>query len=116
MVESMTAATFFGVGSATDLDAVVIEVPYESCGNYDRYTLGSVAGQMKVRASGDGVNYLPNFLALIDLCATDPSTAVTVTVAGKHYGFSGKYKIIEVLQSGATAVSGAYMNGYQLGG
>lgn len=75
----------------------------------DTYQLGSTGGAMDVYGSGDGTNFLATALALTDLTSTTPATRVDTTVAGKHYQFSGRYKAIQVLQKGATAVANAYV-------
>jgi hypothetical protein len=80
---------------------------------YNTWQLGSTAGAMDVEVSLDGTNYFATVCALIDLTSTAPSTAVTVTAAGKNYGFKGRYKKVRVRQNGATAVANPILVGYQ---
>jgi hypothetical protein len=77
---------------------------------FDTYQLGSVGGSMQVFGSGDGVTFNTTAIALIDLCSTTPSVAVTSTTAQGHYGFRGRYQAIRVVQNGGTAVTSAYLN------
>jgi len=88
----------------------------EVTGNGDLYStwqLGSVAGSMDVEVSLDGTTYLATVIALVDLTSTAPSTTVTATTAGKNYGFKGRFKKIRIRQTAATAVTGAFVEGYQ---
>ena len=94
---------------ATNADNAVV---FQFTGNgqdIDTYQLGSTAGAMDVFGSGDGINFLATPLALIDLCSLAPATTVIETAAGRHYMVSGRFKAIQVLQKGATAVVNAYL-------
>jgi hypothetical protein len=100
-------ATYGPLASANDNDVV-----FTLTGNgqdNDTYQLGSTAGAMDVYGSGDGTNFLTAPIALTDLTATAPATRVIETTANKHYQFTGRYKAIQVLQKGATGVTGAYV-------
>jgi hypothetical protein len=59
-----------------------------------------------VFVSLDGTNYSTAGLSLADLgsTSTDP---VIVTAANRTYGFRGVYRLIRVLQNGASAVTAA---------
>ncbi len=75
----------------------------------DTYIIGSDAGAMDVFASGDGTTFLTTALALIDLCSTTPATRVVETTANRHFMLQGRWKAIQILQKGATAVANAYV-------
>jgi hypothetical protein len=94
---------------ATNADNAVVFTLTGNGQDNDTYQLGSVEGAMDVFGSGDGTNFLATPIALTDLTATAPATRVVETTATKHYQFSGRYKAIQVLQKGATAVTGAYV-------
>ena len=81
----------------------------------DMFLLMSTAGALQVFPSLDGGNYATAPLSLIDMGAT--STApVTVTAAGRIYGFFGTFAKVRVKQSGATAVAAACMTMSKKGG
>jgi hypothetical protein len=73
---------------------------------YDSFTLISVAGAMAVFVSLDGTHYTTAALSLIDLGATTVAPVV-VTAAGRLYAFYGNFALVQVQQSGGTAVTGA---------
>lgn len=91
-------------GSGTNDNDVVIQ--FDSAEYFDAFMLTSTAGAMDVFVSLDGTNYTTAALSLADLgsVTTDP---VLVTVAGRLYGFRGKFRNIRVLQNGVTAVVAA---------
>lgn len=99
------------LGSSAADNAVVFEV--ETADMFDTWQLGSAAGAMDVYVSGDGTNYQTTAVAMVDLGSTAPSTTVVATTAAGNYGIRGKWKKLRVLQAGATAVTGAYLIGYQ---
>lgn len=68
---------------------------------HDTFMLLSTAGVVDVLVSLDGTNFSTAPIALQDMGAStlDP---VLVTVAGRVYGFRGKFRKIKVLQNGAT--------------
>lgn len=97
-------------GSSSADNAVVFQLGGDGAiPEFDTFQIGSTAGVMDVFGSGDGVNYLADPLALIDLTSTTPSTLVQQTTAGKHFGLRGKFRALRVLQNGATAVQNAYI-------
>lgn len=100
-------ATYGPLASNAD-NAVVFTLTGNGQDN-DTYQLGSSAGAMDVFGSGDGTNFLATPLALIDLASTTPATRVVETAAGRHFQFTGRYKAIQILQKGATAVENAYV-------
>lgn len=73
-------------------------------GRYNTFMLLSTAGAVDVLVSLDGTNYSTAALSLVDLGAAD-SLPVLTTVAGRVYGFRGKYSKVKVLQNGATGVT-----------
>lgn len=82
---------------------------------HDTFCLISTAGAMEVFPSLDGTNYSTAPLSLIDMGAT--STApVTLTAAGRIYGFFGAFAKVRVKQSGATAVTAATLTMSRKGG
>lgn len=100
-------ATYGPLAAAAD-NAVVFTLT----GNgqeYDTYIIGSTAGVMDVFASGDGTNFLTTALALVDLCSTTPATTVVETAANRHFLLRGRWKAIQILQKGATAIENAYV-------
>lgn len=99
------------LGASAADNAIIFEVP-ENAEQFNCWQLGSAAGAMDVFVSGTGVSYQTAAIALIDLGSTSPSTAVVLTTAGGNYGIRGRWKKIQVLQNGATAVTGAYLIGY----
>lgn len=99
--------TYGPLASAAD-NAVVFTLTGNGQDN-DTYQLGSVEGAMDVYGSGDGTNFLTTPIALVDLASTTPATRVVETTAQRHFQFTGRYKAIQVLQKGATAVTGAYV-------
>lgn len=102
---------FHEVGSSATDNQVVFEIA-NNAQQFLYYELGSAAGAMDVYVSGDGTNYQTAAIALIDLGSTAPSTAVIETTAGGNYGLKSRWKKIKVLQKGATAVTGAFLIGY----
>ena len=76
--------------------------------HYSAFMLMSTAGAVDVEVSLDGSAFSTAPLSLQDFGAviTDP---VLVTVAGRVYGFAGKYKAIRVRQNGATASAASLM-------
>lgn len=100
-------ATYSNAGTNAD-NAVVFTIT----GNgqeYDTYYLGSTAGAMDVNVSGDGTNFLSTVVTLVDLCSTTPATTVIETAANRIYMLRGRFKAIQVLQKGATAVVNAFL-------
>lgn len=94
---------------ASNADNAVVFTLTGNGQEYDTYILGSTAGVMDVFASGDGTNFGTTALALIDLCSTTPATRVVETAANRHFMLQGRWKAIQVLQKGATAVENAYV-------
>jgi hypothetical protein len=72
--------------------------------SYDTFMLESTVGAVDVQVTLDGTNWTTAALAMTDLGAIT-SDPVLVTVAGRMYGFKGKYQQIRVLQNGATAAT-----------
>ncbi len=100
-------ATYGPLAGVNDNDVV-----FTLTGNgqdFDTYLIGSGAGAMDVFASGDGTTFLTTALALIDLNSTTPATRVIETAANRHYRLDGRFKAIQILQKGATAVANAYV-------
>jgi len=94
-----------GIAGVND-DDIVLETTDVS--HLNTFTLMSTAGAMDVDISLDGVNFTTASLSMADLGST--STApVIVTAAGRLYGFRGNYKLVRVLQKGATAVANAVL-------
>ena len=102
---------FHEVGSSAADNQVIFEVTVRT-EQMMYWELGSAAGAMDVFVSGTGIDYQATALALIDLGSTAPSTAVVETTAGGNYGIKSRWKKIKVLQKGATAVTGAYLIGW----
>lgn len=98
------AIRYYGSGSS-DNDVLF------TTGDMTRYsacTVMSTTGAVDVFVSVDGTNFSTAALSLQDFGATtnDP---VVVTVAGRVYGFAGKYRTIRVLQNGATAAAASLL-------
>lgn len=76
---------------------------------YDTFTLMTTAGAADVFCSLDGTNYATAALSLEDLGATSAAGGVwvVVTAALRIYRFRGNFRLIQVQQNGATAVTGA---------
>lgn len=91
--------SYTGTGAA---DNAVLLTATDDIPNYDAFLLMSTAGAVDVFVSLDGTNYSTAALSLTDMGAitNDP---VLVTVAGRVYGFRGKFRAIKVLQNGGTA-------------
>ena len=104
ITESSASTKFEGTG--TNDNDVVIQT--NDIQRYNAFLLMTTAGAVDVMVSLDGTNYSTAALSLIDFGATtqDP---VIVTVAGRIYGFRGKFKYIRILQNGATAVEDAVL-------
>jgi hypothetical protein len=104
----MTGIVGNQVGAAGTADNSVIINWNNNLDYFDTFMLMSTAGAMDVYGSLDGTNYSTAPIAMSDLGATtaDP---VIVTVAGRMYGFKGKYKALRVLQNGATNVANAIL-------
>lgn len=102
--EILTGARARYAGSAASDNAIAIQT--EDVSEYDTFLLQSTQGAMDVFVSLDGTNYSTAPLSMADLgsTSTDP---VIVTAANRTYGFRGVYRLIRVLQSGATAVTAA---------
>lgn len=94
---------------ATNADNAVVFTFTGNGQTYDTYQLGSTAGVMDVFGSGDGTNFGTTALALIDMCSTTPATNVVETAANRHFLLRGRFKAIQILQKGATAVENAYL-------
>lgn len=95
---------------ASNADNAVVFTLTGNGQEFDTYQIGSTAGAMDVFASGDGTNFLTTPLTLIDMCATTSlATTVIETAANRHYLLKGRFKAIQVLQKGATAVENAYV-------
>lgn len=71
---------------------------------FDTFMLMSVTGVVDVFPSLDGTNYATAPISLQDMGAST-SDPVLVTVAGRIYGFRGKFSKLRVLQNGATDVA-----------
>lgn len=71
---------------------------------FNTFMLMSATGTVDVLVSLDGTNFSTAAHSLIDQGATD-TAPVIVTVAGRVYGFRGKFRKIKVLQNGATDVN-----------
>lgn len=70
---------------------------------YDTFMVSSSAGAVDVEVTQDGTIWDgPVSMADLGAITSDP---VVVTVAGRQYGFKGKYQQIRVLQNGATAAT-----------
>lgn len=78
---------------------------------FDTFMLMTTAGAVDVFVSLDGTNYTTAALSLTDLGATDNSTDVLLTTAGRMYAFRGLYAKIRVLQNGATAATAKLIAG-----
>lgn len=95
----MGNALIYTCTSSTDDNEVPIQTGDVS--QYDAFMVMSTAGALDVFVSLDGTNYSTAALSLVDFGATD-TAPVIVTVANRVYGFRGKYRLIRVLQNGAT--------------
>lgn len=102
--EILTGARARYAGSGTNDNDVAIQT--EDVSEFDTFLLQSTQGAMDVLVSLDGTNYSTAPLSLADLGATS-TDPVIVTAANRTYGFRGVYRLIRVLQSGATAVVNA---------
>lgn len=71
----------------------------------DSWEISSTAGAIDVFVSMDGSNYLATAVSLVDRASNTPSTEVSVTAAGRLYGWRGHPRKIKFLQNGATAVA-----------
>ncbi len=94
---------------ASNADNAVVFTLTGNGQEYDTYQIGSTAGAMDVFGSGDGTNFGTVALALVDLCSTTPATTVVETTANRHFLLRGRFKAIQILQKGATAVENAYV-------
>jgi hypothetical protein len=94
-------------GSGTNDNDVVIQFDdiVDGC---DTFMLFSTTGAMDVFPSLDGANFATAPYSLFDGGGTSQDP-VLVTVAGRMYGFRGKFKAVRVLQNGATAVANAVL-------
>ena len=75
---------------------------------WDGFLLLSTTGAVDIFVSLDGDNFATSALSLQDFGASDLTPAL-VTVAGRVYGFVGKFKKIRVLQNGGTAASASLL-------
>lgn len=91
-------------GSGSNDNDVVIDAL--DVREFDTFTLMSTGGAMDVEVSLDGSNYTTAPLCLADLGAQDLAP-VLQTVAGRLYGFRGRFKHVRVRQNGVTAVANA---------
>ena len=91
-------------GSGTNDNDVVIQT--DVIERHGAYMLMSTTGAMDVFVSLDGTNYTTAALSLIDFGGI-VTTPVLVTIANRLYAFRGVFRLIRVLQNGATAVANA---------
>lgn len=78
---------------------------------HSMFTLLSTTGAVDVFVSLDGTNFSTAALALEDAGATANGTYVVVTTALRVAKFTGKYRVIRVLQNGGTAAEATLMCG-----
>jgi hypothetical protein len=69
---------------------------------YREFLIHTTAGAADVVVSLDGTNYNSAALSLTDLGSASFATAVVVTAANRVYKFSGCFKLVRILQAGAT--------------
>jgi hypothetical protein len=80
---------------------------------YGTFILMSSAGAVDVEVTLDGTNWSTAPLSLTDLGA-EVLTPVLVTVAGRVYGFRGKFRGVRVRQNGGTAATACLTCGNNL--
>ena len=85
--------------TTTDDDEVAISTGDVS--RFNTFMLLSLTGAVDVLTSLDGTNFATAPQSLVDMGASD-AAPVLVTVAGRVYGFRGKFRKIKVLQNGGT--------------
>ncbi|MHB8816142.1 MAG: hypothetical protein ACYDAE_23160 [Steroidobacteraceae bacterium] len=103
----------FSGGTGVNDGDVVIDTT--DVARHDMFLLMSTAGAMQVFPSLDGTNYATSPLSLIDMGATT-TAPVTITAAGRMYGFFGTFARVRVAQSGPTGVANAALTMSKKGG
>jgi hypothetical protein len=97
------AGNFTGfAGSCANTTEVLVTTGDVS--QYNAFTVMSTTGSVLVYVSLDGTNYSTAALSLQDFGATT-SDPVTSTTALRVYQFTGKFRRIKVVQTGATAAA-----------
>ncbi len=81
----------------------------EQVENCSIFTFSTSAGAATLEVTLDGTSWVA--VAFMDQTATASTTFVTTTAAGKMYKLEGKYRLIRMKQSGATAATGILMVG-----
>jgi len=81
----------------------------EQVENCSIFTFSTSANAATVEATLDGTNWCA--MAFQDQSATTSTTFVTTTAAGKIYKIEGKYRMLRMKQSGASAAVGIMMCG-----
>ena len=97
--------------TGTGVNANDVLFTTDSVEQHSMYTLMSTAGVVQVLVSLDGTNFSTAPLALEDQGSATMTTYVLLTVAGRVYKFSGKFRVIRVTQNGATATAATLMCG-----
>lgn len=91
--------TYSGGLGNSDNDIVVQTTDVSA---FREFHIHTTAGAADVSVSLDGTNYATAPLSMFDLGSASFATAVIVTAANRVYKFTGCFKLIRVLQAGAT--------------
>ena len=90
--------------TGTGVNANDILFTFPNTMRFNTFEVMTTAGNVFVEVSLDGTNFTTVPMSLIDQGSTTPATQVTATAAtGRMYQLYGKYMVVRVKQSGATA-------------